>query len=212
MVSLSLGNPPLPLADGPSGDAHPLRQLRLGEALFLAQLRDEAADTGTVHFTAPFPGIRYTRKREKSQLTPGRKPREAAEILGFAGSAAKNQAGPPGGALGGFAPCVSAASGDGKKRDHFSPRRVRGEKYFSVRKCETGPPRWGGPVSRAVGLFFHSLWRLCRQSEEIPRLKWRRHFRRNYLWLISHSSGKIRSSRSRVPSHSIALSSFASLR
>ena len=85
-------------------------------------------------------------------------------------------------------------------------------RILSVRKCETGPPRWGGPVSRAVGLFFHSLWRLCRQSEEIPRLKWRRHFRRNYLWLISHSSGKIRSSRSRVPSHSIALSSFASLR
>ena len=93
----------------------------------------------------------------------------------------------------------------GERADPF-PR------ILSVRKCETGPPRWGGPVSRAVGLFFHSLWRLCRQSEEIPRLKWRRHFRRNYLWLISHSSGKIRSSRSRVPSHSIALSSFASLR
>ena len=50
----------------------------------------------------------------------------------------------------------------GERADPF-PR------ILSVRKCETGPPRWGGPVSRAVGLFFHSLWRLCRQSEEIPR-------------------------------------------
>ena len=44
----------------------------------------------------------------------------------------------------------------GKNRNHFSPRRVRGEKYFSGRKCGKWPPQWGGHFLRAVGLLFHS--------------------------------------------------------
>ena len=44
----------------------------------------------------------------------------------------------------------------GKNRNHFSPRRVRGEKYFSGRKCGKWPPQWGGHFMRAVGLRFHS--------------------------------------------------------
>ena len=44
----------------------------------------------------------------------------------------------------------------GKKLDHFSPRRVRGEKYFSGRECEKWPPHWGGHFMHAVGLLFHS--------------------------------------------------------
>ena len=75
-----MGNSPLPLADGPSGDAHPLRQLRLGEALLLAQLRDEAADTGTVHSAAPFlpSGIPESGKKvNRPQVENPGKPRKS---------------------------------------------------------------------------------------------------------------------------------------
>ena len=57
---------------------------------------------------------------------------------------------------GAAAPFLVSGARAGKKLDHFSPRRVRGEKYFSGRKCGKWPPQWGGHFLRAVGLLFHS--------------------------------------------------------
>ena len=40
---------PLPLADGLVADAHPLRQLALGQPPLLPQAADQSADLGVVH-------------------------------------------------------------------------------------------------------------------------------------------------------------------
>ena len=56
----------------------------------------------------------------------------------------------------GRSPFLVSGASAGKNQNHFSPRRVRGEKYFSGRKCGKWPPQGGGHFMRAVGLRFHS--------------------------------------------------------
>ena len=72
------------------------------------------------------------------------------------GGAARRIVVPYGGKSRKGCPFLVSGACAGKNRNHFSPRRVRGEKYFSGRKCGKWPPQWGGHFMRAVGLRFHS--------------------------------------------------------